>query len=314
VRANPERKLKLLLAGVSRGNEGPLMTTFAAELGVRDRVMFLGVNAEDRPLLYSAADILVSPVDSVQESFGLVPVEAMACGLPQVVSDWDGYRDTVLDGETGILVPTSWARCDEDAADWAEVMREADLIDHFALGQSVAVDLGAFRLALQKLIDSPELRARMSSRSRAVAVERYAWPRVVAQYEALLGELSAIAARTNWMRTPPDHERPRFHLGFGHYATRNLDDSARVRATTAGVEVREGKKQLPVLRPEWAVLYPDVAMAALRLVVLSSGESTIGAIVAAVGAQIGAPAHRVRRHVLWLLKYGLLELATPKAD
>ena len=45
--------------------------------------------------------------DNIQETFGLTPVEAMAAGLPCVVSDWNGYKDTVADGETGFRIPTT---------------------------------------------------------------------------------------------------------------------------------------------------------------------------------------------------------------
>ena len=43
----------------------------------------------------------------MQESFGLTPIEAMAAGLPRVISDWDGYRDSVNDGEDGFLIRTA---------------------------------------------------------------------------------------------------------------------------------------------------------------------------------------------------------------
>ena len=54
----------------------------------------------------SAADVFISLVDNIQETFGITPLEAMASGLPVVVSDWDGYRHTVRDGEEGFLIPT----------------------------------------------------------------------------------------------------------------------------------------------------------------------------------------------------------------
>src|SRR3546814_3034291 len=81
---------------------------------------------------WAAADVFVSLSDNIQESFGITPVEAMAAGLPCIVSDWDGYRDTVVDGETGILVPT-WvppagagagiARSEEHTSELQSLMR-----------------------------------------------------------------------------------------------------------------------------------------------------------------------------------------------
>ena len=56
--------------------------------------------------VWSAGDIFLSLSDNIQETFGLSPVEAMAAGLPVVVSDWDGYRDTVRDGVDGFRIPT----------------------------------------------------------------------------------------------------------------------------------------------------------------------------------------------------------------
>jgi glycosyltransferase involved in cell wall biosynthesis len=44
--------------------------------------------------------------DNIQETFGLTPVEAMACGLPVVISDWNGYKETVDDQREGFLIPT----------------------------------------------------------------------------------------------------------------------------------------------------------------------------------------------------------------
>ncbi|MBI3542646.1 MAG: glycosyltransferase, partial [Deltaproteobacteria bacterium] len=55
--------------------------------------------------VWQAADIFCSLADNVQETFGLTPLEAMAAGLPQVVSDWNGYRDTVRHGVDGFRVP-----------------------------------------------------------------------------------------------------------------------------------------------------------------------------------------------------------------
>lgn len=68
---------------------------------------FVDGNDRDRVAdLWAGADIFLSLVDNIQETFGITPLEAMASGLPVVASDWDGYRSTVRDGVEGFLIPT----------------------------------------------------------------------------------------------------------------------------------------------------------------------------------------------------------------
>lgn len=73
-------------------------------LGVRPKVKFLGPKEhKELPLYYNAAEVCVVP--SFYESFGLVAVEAMACGCPVIASNVGGLKYTVMDGTTGFLVP-----------------------------------------------------------------------------------------------------------------------------------------------------------------------------------------------------------------
>lgn len=65
-----------------------------------------GRKAEDRQTAWAGADVFCSLSDNIQETFGIVPIEAMAAGLPVVVADWDGYKDTVRDGIDGFRIPT----------------------------------------------------------------------------------------------------------------------------------------------------------------------------------------------------------------
>jgi len=107
--------LLLLLAGDDeRYHYAQEVEKFAEALKIADNVRFLkNPSFVEGPLIYSAADIFISFADNFQESLGITVLEAMASGLPAIVSDWDGYKDIVLHGKTGFRVPTYWAGCEE---------------------------------------------------------------------------------------------------------------------------------------------------------------------------------------------------------
>jgi D-inositol-3-phosphate glycosyltransferase len=83
--------------------EAGRLRRLAAEMGVEDLVDFAGAVPQERlPLYYSAADVVAVP--SLYESFGLVALEAMACGTPVVASRVGGLQWTVRHGQSGYLV------------------------------------------------------------------------------------------------------------------------------------------------------------------------------------------------------------------
>ncbi len=130
----------------------------AGRLGVADRVTLLGAVArEDVPPLLRSADIVVAT--PWYEPFGIVPLEAMACGRPVVASAVGGLTDTVSDGETGILVAP------RDAA---------------AIGG-----------ALQRLLGDPALCVRLGQGGRARVLARYRWDHVAEASEAVYLALTA---------------------------------------------------------------------------------------------------------------------------
>jgi len=125
------------------------------ELGIGDIVTFLG--AKDQDMLqyyYSAAEMVVMPSD--YESFGMVALEAMACGAPVIASDVGGLAFLVKHGRTGYRVP---ARDPEALAD-----------------------------KITRLLTDEVLRRRIGQRAACWA-ESYAWPHIADQIEALYDEL-----------------------------------------------------------------------------------------------------------------------------
>jgi len=127
----------------------------AREAGVLDRVRFVEATPQERlPLFYNAADVCVAP--SFYESFGLVPIEAMACGTPVVASRVGGLTGTVRHGENGFLIP--WRRAE------------------------------AFAARINQILGDAELRARMSRAALATAT-RFRWPAVATELDTLYARL-----------------------------------------------------------------------------------------------------------------------------
>jgi glycosyltransferase involved in cell wall biosynthesis len=79
------------------------VAALSRELGVADRIEFRAVRYEDMPRLYAEADVVVYPTVG-EEPYGLVPLEAMSCERPVVVSRSGGMVETVIDGKTGYVV------------------------------------------------------------------------------------------------------------------------------------------------------------------------------------------------------------------
>lgn len=103
--AMPQVPARLLVVG--EGPMGPALRAQAQQLGIADRVAFLGrIADEDLPAYYGAADLFVLPASERSEAFGLVQVEAMSAGLPVVCTEL-GTGTTYVNrhGESGLVAP-----------------------------------------------------------------------------------------------------------------------------------------------------------------------------------------------------------------
>ena len=95
--------LKLVFAG--RGEMQEELAESAAKLGIKNDVLFTGyVDDRLKPFYYKSADIFCLPSITMAEAFGIVNLEAMACGIPVISSKLGGIPDVVIDKETGLLV------------------------------------------------------------------------------------------------------------------------------------------------------------------------------------------------------------------
>jgi glycosyltransferase involved in cell wall biosynthesis len=230
-RARPDAALVLA------GREGPerygaALRGRAAGMGIGDRLHLLpNFPYFLKPAIYAAADIFVSPVDNVQETFGLALLEAMASGLPIVASDWSGYRELVADGETGHLIPTRWHEPSGVSAAALPPL-DAGLIEG-VLAQRTVLDTEALSAALLRLALRPEERRRMGDAGRRRVLARFTWRSTVAAYAALWREQRQrlLRARYGPPRLPAT---PDFNGLFAGFATRELPVDAVLACTSSG--------------------------------------------------------------------------------
>jgi hypothetical protein len=231
----------------------------------------------------------------------------MASGLPQVVSDWDGYRDTVRHGETGFLVPTTWVEADSDLCDLAPLSEWH--LDHFALGQSVVVEPKALHDALVTLVDDAALRARMGETGRKRAVSEYSWRTVVDRHEALWAELMQQAVHEKVERRS-DPTRPYYVDTFRSFPSQFLSNTAVLKVSTRGEAVLSGEIAIPAHCERFGAFDFDLLEFTLGVLAVR-GRCSVDELQTTL-AERSASSPCILRHIMWLLKYGFAEVERPK--
>jgi phosphatidylinositol alpha-1,6-mannosyltransferase len=148
---------------VGEGPNRAALEQLAVALGVADRVVFLGrVATAELPLLYSAADIFIM-VSRARleycdvEGFGMVFIEAAACGTPSIGGRSGGVADAVVDGVTGLLV---------------------DPLDVGEVAHSVAM-----------LLANRDFARQLGDAARYRAVSQFSWSRFAASVSLILDEV-----------------------------------------------------------------------------------------------------------------------------
>ncbi|MFD4368496.1 glycosyltransferase [Rhodococcus sp. NPDC058521] len=144
--------------------EAVRLLRLADELGVRDRVDMPGqVSREDMPALLRSADVVTCT--PWYEPFGIVPVEAMACGVPVVAAAVGGMLDTVVDGSSGRLVPPR--------------------------------DSAALSAAVGRLLADEKTRAALGRAGRERACSRYSWDRIAADTLRVYQRIAAAGSTSD---------------------------------------------------------------------------------------------------------------------
>jgi len=267
---------------------------------------------ESRGNSWAAADFFVSLSDNIQETFGLSPIEAMAAGLPVVVTDWDGYKDTVRDGVDGFRIPT-WMPAPGAGEPFARAHEHGlETYDAYCglSCQHVAVDHRVLAERLVALVGDPALRQRLGEAGRQRAREVFDWSVVYRQYQDLWHELDRLRAKgTASARQGPAAAPARLDpfLSFGHYPTHRITGATRVSARAgASPEAYAALAAQGLYRYARRVQPPPQAVQQLWPAI-AGGHATVSDLARAGSATEA----EVARAVAILAKMGLVELTVP---
>ncbi|MDB9950471.1 glycosyltransferase family 4 protein [Gammaproteobacteria bacterium] len=281
-----------------------------------------GRKEESRKKAWAGADVFCSLSDNIQETFGIVPIEAMAAGLPVVTSDWDGYKDSVREGIDGFRIPTI-APSPGSTGDLAH--RHALGIDTYDMycGHSsslVAVHARKLTNAFISLFNSPELRRKMGLAGRENARQNYDWRSVIPLYEELWDEQTSIRKAAKKAREEgntgvstriaawPARLDPT--IAFANYPTIHLSLNTRLiltypSAAKALDKLTEFKKLAMVDYARYVFPTPDELKSVIEVAEkFLPGGSSAAQLVANI-----EPQRRpyVLRGLAWLCKLGFLE-------
>ena len=151
-----------------------------------------GHNTNLQNIALASSDVFISLPDSFQETFGLTPCEAMASGLPVIGTDWNGYKDTIINSKTGFTIPTLLSS--EFFVDNHDFLQRAHNLNHldevsFTAAYQVSFDHCLLFEAIEKFIVSPTLSQIMGYHAKIHALSTYSWDCIIEKYDQLFSQL-----------------------------------------------------------------------------------------------------------------------------
>lgn len=308
----PRESVSLVVAGWAEEND-PFPQTLA-DMGAR---IGLDLRLELRPgerrknEILAACDLFVSIADNPQETFGITLLEAQAAGLPVVASDYDGYRDLVAHGETGVLVPTlgpAQAETDDFVDRLAPLLFDNQY--HLLLAQRTVVRAPELARALGALLTDAPLRRRLGQAGRERVRAHFLWPDVIRQHLELWDELRALPAPSiTTLRNVPHPLQLPYSRVFAPYPTRALAPGDRLKPGRTGAALLGGR-EFPLL---YAGLDSLLEAEAIRKLVFLARKGEGAQALSERFRELcpGLDQERAAYHILWALKHDLLEAVAP---
>ncbi|HXS94657.1 MAG TPA: glycosyltransferase family 4 protein [Candidatus Limnocylindrales bacterium] len=307
---NPHTPILLIIGGTGIGTYSQSLLQVLREVRLQEHVMFAHAMPDHLKMdLMNASDVFVTIGDSLAESFGLAPVEAMASGLPQIATDWNGHRETVEHGKTGFLIPTKWCgydhdlSCSDDLLGWH--------YDHALMSQSVIIDVCTLVDRIQALIDNSTLRAVMGEASRNRAVAEFGYEVTAQRHEELWRELRVLSKSITYISPAYKLHAPHYDAIFGGYSTERLNSHDRLTLGQQGLDMSLILRTIVADIPGAELFDLNVLEHIMSCVreLLRTDKPFVGIRISELTDLVcdaGYTQLLASRHVAWLLKHGYL--------
>lgn len=267
-----------------------------------------GALAAERKAALSGADVFMFLIDNIQETFGIAPLEGMAAGLPLLVSDWDGMKDTVPP-EVGFRV-TSRSLPGPYLA--SEALRYQGGTDSYL--QYCAVTSALTEIDQPELVDriltlarDGDLRRRMGRAAQAHVRAHYDWSVIVPQMQALWAEQEAMRVAAKPLRYRADSLpiAPSPTHYFAAYPTEQVTLKDQLFVAVDGGPDLQALLRIRNYTATKRMFAPPAQIGSVLAVVQAKG----GCDLATIETACGLTSLQAARVVIWLLKYNLLRRA-----
>lgn len=298
----PKQNLELIIAGGASDTQISITKQMIKELELNNSVRIItNFDSDIKQALYSASDIYLALSDNLQETFGISVIEAMGAGLPVVVSDINGYKELIDQGEQGYKISTMWT--DQfDMAIYADFMNFETM--QLMLAQCMVIDTEEVFTKCSKLITDIVLRNTMGNKGVEKVKSNYLWSVIIPQYEKLWDQLFDKAQNDSSIVEHRDNPFVNKYLSlFNHYPSTIISDTCSVVVTEFGQTCLK-QTNIPAQYNDISTLI-DTAKIISMLETLTQKTLTVGEMIKLNETlSIGI----VKYSLLWMAKYGLITI------
>ncbi len=301
INLNKSVKFQLIIVGNGDNEEIQRLISASKTLKISNSIKICqNINDENLCYYYNIADIFVSLSDTCQESFGLTLLEALACGLPVIASEWSGYKEIINDN-IGFTIPTIWDNCHDD------IQKAACLYgwryEGVLISQSVVINFDKLINCIQILVKNQKIRKKFSENA-LLYVKNYTWDDTSLKYSIYWENMISYSNSFDKIGNYKEFSIPYFDI-YHNYSTHNLP----VYYLSLPIHKNTDDFSNLILTMSELFISSDLVKFILRYVrMFYKYKITYTDFAAKTSRKSKVSLDIIKRHILWMAKHNLISL------